>query len=101
MRPLRRASLGGRSSDHVDLALDDGWTCRVHILAEHLARVQFCRGGVLKEPRAWMIAGATGDVAWEGRDRRDPGPFTRPAFTVRETPGHVTVDAGDLCVEIS
>jgi alpha-glucosidase len=101
MRALRSASCAGRSDDYVEFVLDDGWTCRVHVLAGDLVRVLFSRAGELKEPRTWMAAGPPGDVAWGGRDRRDTSIFPRPSFGLSESPDVVGITIGNLALDVT
>ncbi|HZI82505.1 MAG TPA: glycoside hydrolase family 31 protein [Casimicrobiaceae bacterium] len=82
MQPFVAASLLGRTAEGARFALDDGWQCRIFVLADDMARVLLVPPDGLREPRTWMVSPRGTDVRWEGRDRLDVTPFPCPAFDV-------------------
>lgn len=83
MQPIVAASFVERSADGARFALQDGWQCRIFVLANDLVRVLFLPPQGLREPRTWMVAPNGDDVPWEGRDRLDVAAFERPPFDVQ------------------
>jgi alpha-glucosidase len=84
MRPFRTASLTERLDNGARVGLDDGWACRIFVLAPDLIRVLFVHPEGLREPRTWMVAPSGQDVPWEGRDRFDVAPFACPRFDIAD-----------------
>ena len=80
MKPLVAAALAEVTADGARFTLEDGWQCRIFVLANDLVRVLFVRPEGLREPRTWMVAPNGVDVPWEGRDRLDVSRFERPCF---------------------
>jgi alpha-glucosidase len=96
MRPLVSASFAGRTPEGARLALDDGWECRIFVLADDLMRVLFVPPEGLREPRTWMIAPDGVDVPWEGRDRLDVSAFRRPSFKLEENDREIALQTAAL-----
>ncbi|MEO8537614.1 MAG: TIM-barrel domain-containing protein, partial [Betaproteobacteria bacterium] len=100
MRTLSEAAYAGTVAAGIELALDDGFRCRVLVLDEGLFRVLLIPASGLREPRTWMIAPGSGDVPWEGRDRLDTAGFACPRFEAATLPGAVTIRTSRLALRI-
>jgi len=98
MQPLVAASFAGRTADGARFAFDDGWECRIFVLAHDVIRVLFLPPGGLREPRTWMVSLNGADVPWEGRDRLDVAAFARPAFALEAGEREVAIQTGALRV---
>ena len=100
VQALAEARFAGRTASGAVFDLDDGWQCRVYVLADDFARVLFVRNGTLKEPRTWMVAPDGRDVAWEGHDRLDVSRFGCPGFTLHDDEGFVAIDTGAMAARV-
>jgi alpha-glucosidase len=100
MQPLLTASFAGRTAEGVRFTFEDGWECRVFVLANDLVRVLFVPPGGLREPRTWMIAPNGTDVLWEGRDRFDVSAFQRPAFELDASAHEVMIRTAALRITV-
>lgn len=75
-----------------------GEQLRVNVLEDWLVRVRMWPDGTPRMRRTWMVAGPSGDVPREGRDRDDLSPFSQPrhAFETGGETVRVTTAALDL-----
>lgn len=96
MQPLVAASFAGRTAEGARFAFDNGWECRIFVLADDLVRVLFLPPGGLREPRTWMVSPDGTDVPWEGRDRLDVAAFACPAFELEAGEQDVVIQTGAL-----
>src|SRR5689334_11612579 len=80
MQPLIAATFAERTADGARFALENGWACRLFVLADDVVRVLLLPPDGLREARTWMVAPGGIDVPWEGRDRLDVTAFPRPSF---------------------
>ena len=101
MRPLTSSSLAEQTEYGARAALDDGWECRIFVLADDLIRVLFVPPDGLREPRTWTVAPAGTDVPWEGRDRLDVSLFPRPSFAFSRTRTSATLRTARLSVVVN
>jgi len=101
MRPLVRATYGGRFPGSVRFDFESGWQCRIFVLGEELFRVLFLRNETMKEPRTWMVAPGGVDVPWEGRDRLDVSGFRSPEFAVVEAEGEITLATATVSLAVT
>ncbi|MFT3963348.1 TIM-barrel domain-containing protein [Propionivibrio sp.] len=69
MTPLRSAHLLSSDAGGIVLALGQGWTCRVAMVAEGIGRVLFVPPGGLRETRTWTLRQDAQDSPWSGADR--------------------------------
>jgi len=100
MLPLASASFAGRTAHGARFTFDNGWECRVLVLAVDLVRVLFVGAAGLREPRTWMVAPNGADVPWEGRDRLDIAAFPRPPFALEANEKDVVLRTGALRVNV-
>jgi alpha-glucosidase len=80
VQPLVAASFVEGAAEGARFSFDNGWQCRLFVLADDLVRVLLVPPDGLREPRTWMVAPNGIDVPWEGRDRLDVTAFPRPQF---------------------
>ena len=104
MHPLTGARLAGTGTNHVDLALEGGYSARLFLLDSHLARFLITRPGGLAMPRTWSFSP---EIAWsgepdpiDGRDRLDVSGFPGAAFAVTEDSDAIAVETAQLRVVI-
>jgi alpha-glucosidase len=100
MQPIVAASFVERTSDGARFALDNGWQCRLFVLADDMVRVLLVPPDGLREPRTWMVAPDANDVPWEGRDRLDVTAFQRPRFDLEQGEDEVTLTTATLRVVV-
>jgi len=73
---------------------------RVSVLEDYLVRVQLCPEGTPRMARTWMVAGPSGGVPPDGRDRDDLSPFSAPAYELDEGGETVRVATAALDLQI-
>ena len=100
MLPLVAATFAGHTADGARFTFDNGWECRVYVLADDLVRVLFIGPDGVREPRTWMVAPNGVDVPWEGRDRLDIAAFPRPPFTFGAGENEVVLQTTTLRVAV-
>jgi len=100
MQPLAAASLVERAPDGARFAFDNGWQCRLYVLADDMVRVLLVPPDGLREPRTWMVAPDGIDVPWEGCDRLDVTAFPRPRFDLERGEEEIVVKTAHLNVVV-
>lgn len=73
---------------------------RLDILAEDVIRVQHLPDGRYRLGRSWVVTGAAGDTAREGRPRDDLTPFPLPFFDLTVDDNTLSLATGALQVKV-
>ena len=100
MRTLRSATLAERTDDGARFTFNDGWQCRIFVLADDLIRVLLVHPQGLREARTWSVAPGDDDVPWEGRDRLDVTPFSGARFNFASNERGVSLRTAELNVTV-
>lgn len=72
----------------------------ISILEQDLIRVQHFPDGKPRMERTWSIAGAEGEVPFEGRKRDDLSPFSLPDFQTHQEDQFIRISTDTLQVDV-
>ena len=98
MKPFCHASLVSADKCNLPLSLDDGWRCRVALIAPGIGRMLMLPPEGLRELRTWSVL--NGADPWQGADRLGLFADAAPA-TLTQDHDNLSLDNGRLRVRVS
>jgi alpha-glucosidase len=96
-----RYSCADAAARPLTLKASGGEQLQVLVLEEDVVRVRFLPDGQPRQDRTWMVVGADGDTAREGRERDDLTPFTLPRYGVEPSGDVLSLQTACLRLDVT